>query len=496
MTEARKVLSNTAFQVAGKLLTAGISVIIIKIITNYLDISGYGQYSQVYDFLSYFAIISDLGLFTIAVKEMAKDEQKISFVIGNVLSVRILVAFGSLAVAVLTASFIPKYAESKVAIGVMIASIGVFLTILHGTISSVLQIYYKMHVSALSLIGGKLITLGYISYTTYFLYPSNPTQGFAHLILAGVLGAVLMYLITHFYVANLTIFRPRFDFGFWRCVILPSLPYGFALILNNVYLRFNSFFIFFIRGDFEAGLYAVPMKIMEILAVTGLFFMNSVLPGLTKNLKENTEKAREMIQYSFDFLVMASVPIIVGINVLAYPIVYLISNKEYLSRFTESERFYGSDFALKILVVAIFFQFLISLFSFILIAHHHQNQLLWINSIGVTFNIMASYLAVSRFGFIGGAASSVAVEVIVMILMYLTARRKFAFKLSLDRFFKILVSGLTMGIVVYFFEAPLAALFQTKAVLPLIGLGAVVYGGMLFLTRALSLAMLRELFSK
>lgn len=496
MSQARKVLSNTAFQVGGKLITAAISVVILKLITNYLDIAGYGQYAQVYDFLSYFAIISDLGLFTIAVREMVKDTARVAFVIGNILTVRIGVAILALILAIGTAFLIPDYNNSQVAIGIAIAAAGVFLTIMQGTISSVLQIYYKMQVAALSLIAGKLTTLGYIVYVVYFGFPENPLSGFPHLLAAGVLGAAVMYLITHVYVHKLTPFKPQINWKFWKDVIVTSLPYGFALILNNVYLRVNSLLIFFLRGDYEAGLYAVPMKILEILAIIGLYFMNSVLPGLTTTMKDNPARARVMIQYAFDFLVMVSVPMMVGVIVLAYPIIFLISKKEYLSRFSATENFYGSDIALKILVLAIFFQFLIGLFSFILIASHNQNKILAVNSGGVLFNLAASYFAVKAYGFRGGAVCSVLVEIVVMILMYFSAKRCFHFQLHLGRFFKILLAAAVMGLTVYFLRDMTVALFGAKAVLALVALGGFVYAAMLILTRTVTPEMVKMLLKK
>src|SRR3989339_936467 len=493
MASARKILSNTGFQIVGKLLTAAVSIVILKIITKYLSISEYGQYSQIYDFLSYFAIISDLGLFTIAVREMSKNTAKVKEIIGNILSIRIIVAVLALILAVLMAFLIPKYSESKVALGVAIASIGVFLTIMQGTLSSVLQIYYKMHISAISLILGKLSTLIYVLYTVYFYLPNSPEQGFFHLILAGVIGSLVMLIFTQFFVSRLTKVRLKFDLKFWHLVILPSIPYGFALILNNIYLRINSLFIFFLRGEFEAGLYAVAMKIMEILAIIGLFFMNSVLPGLTKAIQEDAAHAKKIIQYAFDFLVMMSLPIITGIFTLSYPIIYLISKKEYLSSVENGVRFYGSDFALKVLIFAIFFQFLIALFSFILIAAHHQNQLLWINFSAVIFNVLASYFMVRSYGFAGGAFTSVVVEVVVMILMYKTAKKFVDFKISLGRFFKILISALTMGILITIIQRPLENMLESKAVIVLVGIGGGVYTIMLFATKALTKEMIKEL---
>ena len=64
-----------------------------------------------------------------------------------------------------------------------------------------------------------------------------------------------------------------------------------------------------------------------------------------------TEKYQKIISYSFDFLAALSVPMVVGTVILAFPIIFIVSTPEFLSRL--SEGFYGSDIALQILIFAI-----------------------------------------------------------------------------------------------------------------------------------------------
>lgn len=87
----KKIYSNTLAQFAGKIATALISIFMIKILTGYLDIAGYGLYSKIYNYLSIFAVIADMGLYTITVRELSKyadDDQMMRKISGNVLSLR------------------------------------------------------------------------------------------------------------------------------------------------------------------------------------------------------------------------------------------------------------------------------------------------------------------------------------------------------------------------------------------------------------------------
>lgn len=68
----KKIYTNTIAQIAGKVATALISIFLIKILSEYLDVAGYGLYSKIYNYLSIFAVMADLGLYTISVREMSQ----------------------------------------------------------------------------------------------------------------------------------------------------------------------------------------------------------------------------------------------------------------------------------------------------------------------------------------------------------------------------------------------------------------------------------------
>jgi len=68
----KKIYTNALAQIAGKVATALIAIFMIKILTTYLDVAGYGLYSKIYNYLSIFAVIADMGLYTITVRELTK----------------------------------------------------------------------------------------------------------------------------------------------------------------------------------------------------------------------------------------------------------------------------------------------------------------------------------------------------------------------------------------------------------------------------------------
>lgn len=507
MSIARKILENTFVQVLGKLITAALSILVLKIISGYLGTSGYGDYTTIYQFLAFFGIIADFGIYTITVREMSRDESRIPVILGNVMGLRTFLAIIAMLVAVIAVLMIPGYKGTLIPMGVMIATLATIITLLNGTISSVLQVHLKMHFATIGLVLGKVVSVLYMGWVAYFAYTGDLVTGFYHLLWAGVLGNLIMFLVTGYYVRRFCKITYRFDFSFWKKVFITSLPFGVALILNTVYTRLDVILMTLILphsqslpdpdvctkslcSDTEIGLYGVAMRMLEMMVIIPIYFMNSVLPVMTRYIEEQSQKIRHLMQYSFDFLLATGLPILVGAFILARPIIHFISDAEFVSG---SVFQYGSDVAVKILMFAMLFSFVNSLFGFTLVVLNKQIRLMYINAGAVLFNIVSNYYVIPVWGFRGAAFTSVISELIILFFTYWTVRKLLGFHLSLKTFFRTFFAVLMMGIVVgsgYYLMADAWFVWQLAILVPL---GGVVYLFLMFKTEAITPDMISML---
>jgi len=493
MSTARKIISNTLSQIVGKLLVTILGLATVKMTTHYLSVRGYGEYTAVYEFLAFFGIAADLGFFTIGVKEMSQNEDKIPMIIGNILSLRTISVIFTMIVAIVLGFTIPKYQGTGIPLGIAISSLTVFYTIMNGTITSVLQVKMKMHIASLATIVGKIVTVIFMFYVIYYGFPNDKEMGFNMLMVAGVAGCAAMHYGTNYYVKKITPLKHRFDLVIWKEIITKSLPYGIALILSTIYFRMNSILISLLRNQEELGIYGVVSKLLEQFTVIPLYFMNSVLTVLSKSLKEAGQdsglKYKTIIRYSFDFLAAMSAPVVVGAYILAYPIIFIISTPEFLSRLNEG--FYGSDIALKIMIFALLFQFINILFGFILIAANQQSKLLYINGACVIMNISLNLILIPRYGFVGACFTYVFSEFFILVAAALTARRYVDFSLNYYKLIKIIFSAAFMGVVVYYLQPITYKFLQNWNVFLLAAIGGVIYIAMLFITKVVDKDMLK-----
>jgi O-antigen/teichoic acid export membrane protein len=483
----------------GKFLTAAISIIVIKILTNYLGRAGFGEYITVYEFLAFFAIAADFGIFQIAVREITNNPKQRAKIFSNILSIRAIFSIIAMCAAIIAVFCIPKYTDTNIPIGVVIAAITTFLDLIFGTISSLLQIEMKMERTVLALVLGKLVALAWMSIIIFYWLPQNPAMGFFQILIAGIFGNSLQLIIIWLTARKLEKIFFGFDFDFWKKVLLKTLPYGAAILLATIYFRIDVILLSLLLpkkiANEQVGLYGVAMRIVENLQMISIFFLNSALPTFTRFFRDSKKKIRNSLQMAFDFLLLVGLPIVSGGIVLAYPIIALVAAPEFLSDFKIN--FLGSDVALQILLAAMLIAFLGNLFGYILLAAGRQIKLLWVSGIAVIFNLISNFFVIPQFGFRGAALTSVVSEILVCVLGFYFVYQFIKMRFQLKIFGKAMLSAIIMAAVVKSLEPVFFNFFGgNKSLLILIPVGGLVYLGGLILLRAVPKETLKLIWKR
>ncbi len=509
MSLSKKVFSNTFWQVFGRLVTAVVGVISIKLITSALPTSVYGMYTTLFELVGFFAIVADFGLYTICVQQMAEKKHSNEYILGNVLSMRMILIVATLGLASIVIPFIPKYAGTLIAKNVSLVALVTSLALMSGTISALLQYRLKMIWFSLAQILGKVVTVSVVFVIIKVLPEVGLETLFSRLIWAGFFGNLLMLGLTYFFVSKLIPIRLKTDIRYIKDLLKNALPYGLALILNKFYFKIDVVFIQWMAGNSQAGIYAVALKLMEIVAVIPVFFMNSALPDLTDSFLNNKRRFEEIISKSFKYLSMLAAPIMMGGIALAFALTFLISSPQYLSGYhckndirqvfqtaeqasskcaevsldptfvgdfeASFQYMYGTDVALKIILVAIFFVFLNSLFGFVLVAIKKQSCLLKVNFVCLVFNIITNLLLIPKYGFVGAAYTTVVSEILILIGTYYFVFKHTGYTQKFDELLKIFICSIIMAFCVSKSFDLLYSYVQNFAVLFAIVIGFVIY---------------------
>lgn len=345
MLNKKAIFVNTASQVIVRFITLAFTLISIKLLTNYLGPTGVGNYNTIATYINFFIVIADLGLFSVTVREIAKNPDKEKKIISNVFTIRLVSAVIATLVAV-GLVFLTGY-QKDIKLGVLITSGFIFFNLLSSVYDMILQYRLKMQYSALAEFLSKLITL-----TTLFVIIK--LNGNFLLIISTVLASgVLIFIFKWFFAKKFLYFSPSYDKEITKWIINISWPLGIVFIMNNLFFKIDTLMLFAIKGPAAVGIYSVAYKVLEVIIFVGGYYASALKPALAQNMKTNKEGVASIVSKSFSVMMLLSFPIALISVLFSKEIINFISNEEFIA---------GSS-ALIIISIALPFMYLDMLLS-------------------------------------------------------------------------------------------------------------------------------------
>jgi O-antigen/teichoic acid export membrane protein len=163
------------------------------------------------------------------------------------------------------------------------------------------------------------------------------------------------------------------------------------------------------------------MKIIEVLMVIWVFFLNSILPSLSEGFKNNDlQKLHIILKNSFTFLFTSSLIVVILWILLWKDFISLIATPDYLDKNLHP---YTSYDALFIVVFVLLFYFISSLFIYIFIASKNEKVLVMINIVVAFVNILWNFLLIPKYSFIWSWITTLLSQILLFWLLYYFSRK-------------------------------------------------------------------------
>lgn len=453
-TATRKIAYNTAVQVIGKVvitLIAGISVVVL---TRYLGADGYGKFNLALTYLGLFGIFADVGLFTIVVREISKYPKRTEEIVGNVLTLRLILSLTVILTAFGISHFLPYTPDVRLAI--LIAGVSIFFGLLNSSLITVFQARLRMDYSVIADTVGRTLAFAAVLLVAYF------DLGFYAIVATAAVGSFFTLLVTYYFARKLVKIRLLTDYAISKEMLLTSLPLGAALALNQIYFKADLFLLSLFRPYQDVGLYSLAVKILEILLAFVGFFYNSIFPLLSKYIADKDARVRSTLQTSFDFLAMTAVPLAVGGWFVA----------PQLIRYAGGTEFLAATQPLQVLLIAGAFAFVSGLFGFALVAKDRIQANLWLNVVALAANVGLNLIFIPQYGIMAAAVITAVSEFGVLVGIYFLVKHYYGFFPRFTVLPKIFFAATVMGVAMF--------LVQDLTILLLAPLGALIYGGVLY----------------
>lgn len=433
-SRARLVLKNSGAlgisAVLGKLLYFSLFVFIGR----YLGPSDLGKLTFAISFIAMFAVISDLGLNVLTVREVSADRSLTNKYLNNLAALKSILAFLALSLIMLMVILL-GYPRDTIKV-VFLLGIATFFTNISSGIRWIFQSHLKLeYESALNIIQNVLgFSLGYLvlklNWGIYGIGYSQVFVWFLVLVFSWILISVRFVRINF-----------EFDFAFWRKLLKSSIPFALVLVFTSLYLNLDTVLLSLFKGDQAVGLYnAANRLILAGKTIPGII-IPAIFPIMSEMSKKSKEEFDRFLGKSLTLVFCLALPISVGATFLADKIIRLLYGVE----------FPGSAHALQILIWGMCCMYLSIVAGYALTAKGHQKINTITCGIGLGISLLINFSLIQRWGYLGTSIAVLATEFFVMAATMFYARKVmgFGFKTILVPFLKVVLATSVMSVTLY-----------------------------------------------
>lgn len=435
---SRLIAKNTAIQIIGRILFLGLSLINFKLIAVYLGPTLFGDWGNVFNYTALFTVLADFGLFTVAVREIAKTPNKRQAIMENVLSLRLVLAiaasiaaFGLAAIIAVTA---PQtgYAQILPAIGIGVLSMLIYF--MSNMLDVVFHVELKMYfVAAVELIG-KIMAVVVTGLAVWLDW------GFMWVVGSVAIGNLAGMIARLIYAKRFFKVRLRFDVKMWGWLLRMAIPLGIVFTLNNIYFKIDSVMLYVMNGSFDTGIYTAAYRVLETTIFASAFFVQALTPYLSNylNTKKMHTQAVKLIRVGTEVLYAMGGILAISLIFYAREVILLLSGPEYLA----------ATVPLIMLAFAGACLYVNSLFGQVLVLLDRRRLLLSVSAATLAVNITLNLVLIPQFGFTGAAAATLLSEGMLLAGNFIIMRLNDLLTFS-KRSMAIITAGLVIVIALY-----------------------------------------------
>jgi O-antigen/teichoic acid export membrane protein len=466
----RRIAYNVVISSAAKIAGTVLALVGIGFITRYLGKEGFGDYSTVLAFFTFFSALADLGLYAISTREISRPGSDELEILGNVFSMRL---FLSVAVVLITPLLVFAFPySSAVKFGIMIAAFAYVFSSSYAVLIGLFQKRLAMDKVAI----GELI--GRIFQVIIIVLVVQKNIGFLAIIGTLFINMLVSFLVIFGWSRKYLSFSLRFDWKIWKKFLAQSYPVGISAIITFAYFKLDTIFLSVMKTNAEVGIYNAAYKVLENISFFPAMLVGLVMPIMSLYIFHDRNKFLQVADKTFKVFLILTVPLVIGILFLAKNIINLIGG----AGFSEAV------LVLKILSFAVAFIFFGNFFTNVLIAGNLQKKMMKVLFFCAVFNVSLNLLLIPKFSYLGAALTSSLTEFLVAALTAFLCWKNLEYLPSLKKSPAILASGLAMAIFLYIFSSLnffILAIFS-----------GVAYFALLWVFRVVTTRELRSLISR
>ncbi len=469
MSLGKKIAVNASLLGAGRMVIAAMGVVTVGLATRQLGVEAYGAFAAATAFATMAGTLTDIGLWTMGAREIAKRPDETQRIVGTILVIGVGLSAAAAGVSVGIAFLLYPGSENElIRRGILILLLTIPLTAPYGAASAYFISQQKAYLGMLASFVSSVVTLTGLVLATVLDW-SFTTIMFAFAA-AYVSQSAVMVLLVRGEVRLV----PHFDLGLSRRLIAWSLPLGGAMLMQALYWRVDLIMLSKLDSRSEVALYGLAFKVVDAVIVLPTFVAITLLPEFAR-LAEQRERFDEVMQKAFSAIQVATVAIFVLFVAYAPQITQIVGGADFA----------GAAPVLQILAIAVFFSYFGAVMAEAFVANNRQGQLFWVSLSALPLNIALNFALIPALG-ARGAAVAFAISEAVIVTSVCVLYRRFAAFPRPHRPAQVAVAGCAMGSVALLkLVPPIAAVGPVPILLVGSALSLLVYAGGLYALRAM-----------
>ena len=433
LSTVQRVAKNTGIIISGELIFRLVSLVVTIYLARYLGTAGFGKYSFVFAYLAFFNIITDLGLQTILVREMAREPTRAPKLIGNAYIIRWILTALAVASSIIVITLMSYPADTTTYI--YIAS----LTVLFISFSDFYRTIFEANLRMEYNIVAKLAFKGVSATLILLIIFMKGTL--LHIMIALVFSEMVKTSLNYLFSRKFVKPQFEFDFELWKYMIKEALPIAIYSVVWVIHFRTDVVMLSMMQGDAPVGIYSAAYKLCDPLSLISGALMISLFPIMSASFKSSKERLTKTYRLGIKYILIVMLPIAMGTTLIADKIILLIYGAEFA----------GSVTVLRILIWALVFNFVNSLLLQLLISIDEQKLNTLSTGICAIVNIALNFILIPILSYNGAAIATVATHAVLFIASFYFVSKHLQM-LSIHKIvIKPVISGLIMGTFVYYF---------------------------------------------
>ena len=332
MNKVGNIAKNTSYLTLALIIQKVISFTYFTLLARHIGPAMLGKYYLAISFTTIFAIVIDLGFANVLTREVAKEAKKASAWLANILGMKIGLSLLALAAVVISINAL-GYDDLTRQL-VYISCVSMVLDSFTATFFAVSRGFHNLKYESISSVIFQVIVL-VVGYGALLL-GGGLIPAMAALALASVFNFLYsLGIVKKYWSLSL---KPAFDRALSLEIISLSWPFALYAVSQRLYTYFDSVVLSLLAGDEQVGLYQVAFKIIFALQFLPSAFTASLYPAMSAYWQENRGQLAVSFERAMNYLIIISMPIIVGALVLADKLVLLFKDAYEIGRASCRER--------------------------------------------------------------------------------------------------------------------------------------------------------------